>query len=119
MEETALPKEPAPKPNHKTASGLDQNVAALLCYLFTWVSGVIFLLIEKDNKFVRFHAMQSLITFLGLMVISMVPFIGWAAGIIIAPLSFILWIVLMVKAFQGEKYKLPIVGDLAEKYTAK
>lgn|SRR5699024_1358722 len=58
----------------KTAIGLEENIAGLLCYLFTFVSGIIFLLIEKENKFVRFHAMQSLIFFGGIS--SLVSLLG-------------------------------------------
>ena len=102
----------------KTSIGLQANVAGLLCYLFGWVTGLIFILIEKENKFVRFHAMQSLILFAGLNVIMFVlvfiPVIGLLTPIL-GLLGFVLWIVLMIKAYQGEQFKLPIVGDIAEK----
>ncbi|MFC1875570.1 DUF4870 domain-containing protein [Chloroflexota bacterium] len=107
----------------KTASGLQENVAGLLCYALFWVSGLIFYLIETDNKFVRFHAVQSMIVF-GFLSIAGIVF-GWIPwfGLIIGPLIglfvFALWIVLMVKAYQGSMYKLPVVGDLAEKWSAK
>lgn len=110
----------------KTSTGLDENVAGLLCYVLGWVSGLVFILIEKENKFVRFHAMQSIVTFGGITVISIVlsilgliPFIGVLFDIvnwIIGVLAFVLWIVLMVKAYQGTKYKLPWSGNLAEKW---
>jgi uncharacterized membrane protein len=105
----------------KTSLGLTENFEAMLCYAFGWLSGLIFFLVEKDNKFVRFHAMQSLITFLGIMVIGLVcgviPIIGWLVGILLVPASIILWIVLMVKAYKGEMFKLPIAGEMAEKQT--
>ena len=99
----------------KTSVGLQANVAGLLCYLVGWVTGLIFFLIEKENKFVRFHALQSLITFGFFAIVVMIPVIGLMLLPIVGILGFILWILLMVKAFQGELFKLPIVGDIAEK----
>jgi len=103
----------------KTSTGLAANVAGLLCYVLGWISGLVFILIEKENKFVRFHAMQSIVTFGALtivsIIISFIPFIGWILGWLISILGFILWIVLMVKAYQGQRYKLPWAGDFAEK----
>ncbi|MEK7875140.1 MAG: DUF4870 domain-containing protein [Pseudomonadota bacterium] len=106
--------------NKTTSTGLNENVAGLLCYLVGWVTGLIFFLIEKENKFVRFHAMQSMITFGGLTVLFMVlgniPFMGWGLIPFLGLLQLVLWILLMVKAYQGEHFKLPVIGDLAEKY---
>jgi uncharacterized membrane protein len=106
----------------KSSTGLEENVAGLLCYVAWWVTGLIFFLIEKDSKFVKFHAMQSIITFGALMIIGyilwMIPGLGWTLGGIIWILEIILWIVLMIKAYQGEKFKLPVIGDLAEKWSA-
>jgi uncharacterized membrane protein len=105
----------------KTQLGLTENFEAMLCYVLGWVTGLLFFLVEKDNKFVRFHAMQSLITFLGLMiaytVLAVIPVIGWVVGILIAPVTVILWIVLMVQAYKGEMFMLPVVGEMAEKQT--
>lgn len=107
----------------KTSLGLNENLEALLCYLLTWVSGFVFILIEKENNFVRFHAMQSIITFLPLLIISFVagkiPFLGGFISFIIGILELVLWILLMYKAFQGEKYKLPFAGDIAEQQLNK
>ena len=100
----------------KTSIGLDEKLTGALCYLVLWVTGIVIYLIEKDNKFVRFHAMQSILVFLPLSVISwFFSWILWWFGWLIGLLTFILWIVLMIKAYQGEKFKLPIVGDIAEK----
>ena len=109
----------------KTSIGLTENVAGLLCYVLGWVSGLIFLLIEPENKFVRFHAIQSIVTFGSITIISIalrilgcIPYLGVVfniAGGVIGFLAFVLWIVLMVKAVQGTKYKLPWAGDFAEK----
>jgi len=109
----------------KTSTGLEANVAGLLCYVLGWVSGLVFILIEKENKFVRFHAVQSIVTFGSITVVSillsilgLIPFIGVVFDIInwiIGLLAFVLWIVLMVKAYQGATYKLPWAGNIAEK----
>ena len=107
------------KETKKTELGLEENIEGLLCYLLTWVSGIVFLLIEKKNKFVRFHAIQSIIVFLPLHILMMIPFIGWTLAFIIGPLTLILWIVLMIKAYQGEKFKIPIAGDIAENQLKK
>jgi len=78
----------------------------------------VFLVVEKDNAFVRFHAMQSTIVFVGIWVVSIVmwqvPLIGWLINLMLMPVTLILWIVLMVKAYQKEKFKLPVIGDIAE-----
>ena len=103
----------------KTSTGMTQNLAGMLCYLAGWITGLIFFLIEKDNQFVRFHALQSIITFGGLtvlfMVLGFIPLIGWMLFPVLAIVQLVLWILLMVKAYQGEKFKLPVVGDMAEK----
>ncbi len=110
-------------PKNKTVMGIDENIEGLLCYVLGWITGIVFLILEKENKFVRFHAMQSLATFLGLsiilFVVGMIPLIGWFFHMIGWIVMVILWILLMVKAFKGERYKLPIVGDFAEKQINK
>ncbi len=111
--------ENTPEKNQKTALNIDENIEALLCYAFGFLTGVLFLLIEKENKFVRFHAMQSLITFGAIFLVSFIPILGWIISIILIPLSFILWIFLMYKAYQGERYKLPVIGDFVEKQLSK
>jgi len=103
----------------KTSLDLDESVEGLLCYIVGWITGIVFLVLEKENKFVRFHALQSLLTFLPLSVLAWVlgwvPFVGWALTALVWILTVILWLILMFKAYRGEKYKLPIVGDIAEK----
>jgi uncharacterized membrane protein len=110
--------ETTPAASPKSSTGLDENLAAALTYLLGFITGIVFLVIEKDSKFVRFHAMQSTITFVGLWVLSlvvwMVPIVGWLVGLLLMPVTLILWIVLMFKAYQNERFKLPIVGDMAE-----
>ena len=104
----------------KTASGLDENLAGALAYALGWVTGAFFLLTEPANKFVRFHALQSTLVFGALsvawfVVISVLPFIGgFIAFAVIPPVSAILWLLLMYRAYQGERFKLPVVGDMAD-----
>jgi uncharacterized membrane protein len=105
-----------------SSTGLDENVAGFLCYLFGFITGIVFLVVEKKSNFVKFHAMQSTITFLSLFIISMI--IGWIPiiGLLVYPiwiLSLILWLILMIKALRGERYLLPIVGKMAEEKTGK
>ncbi|MFC1961885.1 DUF4870 domain-containing protein [Chloroflexota bacterium] len=101
-----------------STTGLEPNIAGLLCYLGGWITGIVFLLLEKKNKFVRFHALQSIVTFGALTVasglLSWIPFFGGFFGAVIGILAFILWIVLMVKAYQGELYKIPVAGHAVE-----
>lgn len=107
----------------KTSTGLDENIAGLFCYVFGAITGIIFLILEKENRFIRFHALQSTIIFVALLILNFIltaiPIIGWLVGLLIAPLGFILWIVLMVKAYQGKWFKLPVIGSLAEKQLKK
>jgi uncharacterized membrane protein len=98
----------------KSSTGLEENVAGLLCYLVGWISGLVFFLIEKDSQFVKFHAMQSIITFGACAILAFIPVVQWFIGI----LALVLWILLMIKAYKGEKFKLPVIGDLAEKWSA-
>jgi uncharacterized membrane protein len=93
--------------------------AGWLSYLGGWVTGLIFLLLKRENAFVRFHAMQSLIFFgaLGILTtafshIAFLSSIGAGLGFV----TFICWIVLIVKAARGKYYKLPIIGEYAEKW---
>jgi len=101
-----------------TSLGLSENIEALLCYILGWITGLVFLLLEKENKFVRFHAFQSLFTFLGISMITMIikwtPFL-WPISSLITLVVFILWLLLMYKAYQRERFKLPIIGDFTEK----
>ena len=103
----------------KTSTGMEQNVEGLLCYVVGWITGIVFLLLEKDNRFVRFHAIQSIVVFGAFTVLEIIfgfiPVIGWILNALLGILAFILWIVLMVKAYQGQMFKLPVAGDIAEK----
>lgn len=95
-------------------TGLPKNTAAALSYVLGWLTGIVFLLLEKD-PFVRFHAMQSIIVFGGLMILAMVPVVGWILSPLVMIGGFILWLVLIFKAYQGEQFMLPVVGEFAKK----
>jgi len=101
-----------------STSGLEPNIAGLLCYLGVWITGIVFVVIEQRNNFVRFHAIQSIVTFGALTIVSAflswIPFVGGFFGAAIGILAFILWILLMVKAYQGELYRVPVAGRVAE-----
>ena len=122
-----------PNANGPTSMGMDANVAAGLSYLFSIVGGLIFYFGEKQNRFVRFHAMQSILFNAFWIVLFIVLFtvqsllyatvILIPLGIVFTCLTFLLplallvvWIVLMVYAFQGKYFKLPVIGDYAERY---
>lgn len=103
--------------NRITSLGLDENVEAFFCYLFGFITGILFLILEKRSSFVRFHAMQSTITFLGLFVLSLILGMIPIIHLLIYPLwilGLLLWLLLMIKALQGKRYALPIVGKMAE-----
>jgi uncharacterized membrane protein len=106
-------------------TGLEPNIAGLLCYVLGWISGIVFLVLERKDKFVRFHALQSIIVFgaFGVVgfILGMLSWIPWVGivftviGSLVGIFGFILWIVLMLKAYQGQKPKMPIAGDIAER----
>ena len=97
----------------RSSTGLDENVAGFFCYLLGFITGIIFLVVEKKSSFVKFHAMQSTVTFLGVFVILVV--FGWIPllGTLIWIGSLVLWLFLMVNALRGKQYELPIVGKMA------
>lgn len=125
---------PGGGPGGKTSMGLDANIAALLSYVLTWLTGLIFFLVEKENRFVRFHAMQAILFGAGITVISIVLSIALGilgiishilglVGLLVWPVYGIAiligWIICMVKAYQGQMFKLPIIGDMAENIVNK
>ncbi|MBI2340613.1 MAG: DUF4870 domain-containing protein [Deltaproteobacteria bacterium] len=116
------------------STGLAPNVASLLCYICTFITGIVFLIVEKDNRDVRFHAWQAIIFGIAMLVVQIAlsilgAILGAVASVlgaiiaILAPVVwlvfFIFWVICMIKAYQGERYKLPILGDMAEKQAAK
>ncbi|GGE00477.1 DUF4870 domain-containing protein [Paenibacillus nasutitermitis] len=106
-----------------SSTGLDPKIAGLLCYLGWFVTGILFLILEKKSRFVKFHAMQSIFISVVLIVINIVlgfiPVLGWLIGLLLTPASLILWIVLMLLALQGRWFKLPVIGDYAEDQAAR
>ena len=125
--------QPAPNANATASSGMTNNVAGCLCYLVGWVTGLIFLLIDpyKNDKFVRFHAFQSIFlsiaavaVWIGMFFVSMIlGFITRGLSIfLMGPLMLIIWlgflvmvIVTMIKAYGNQVFKLPIIGNIAAK----
>jgi uncharacterized membrane protein len=103
----------------KTSMGMEANLAALLACVFGWITGLIFFLLEKENKFVRFYALQSILIsvvfFVFSIVLMFVPIVNVIAIPVLSIGGVIIWIVCMIKAYQGEKFKLPVIGDMAEK----
>jgi uncharacterized membrane protein len=121
-----LPIAGAPVAAAAPAQGMSDNVAGMLAY-FTIIPAIIFLVMEpyNRNRFIRFHSFQSLffavawtVLWIALSIFAHIPFLGWLS-ILIGPLvglaGFIIWIVLLLKANQGKMYKLPVIGDMAEK----
>jgi uncharacterized membrane protein len=113
----------------KTSTGLQPNLAGALAYVLGWVTGLIFFLIEKENKYVRFHGLQSILFNVAVfilviavsafnIVVLFIPLLGVLIGLcnfVVGVAVFIAWLVLMYKAFTGEKFKLPVIGEIAEK----
>lgn len=125
---------PNPGPAQSPTAGIAENVAGLLCYVLGWLTGIIFLVIDKRPS-VRFHAAQSIVVFGSLHVIHIILGIAFGASFfvggtfalgfgalllhLIGLLSLVLWILLMVKAYQGQRFKLPLAGDVAESLIGK
>jgi uncharacterized membrane protein len=113
-----------------SSEGLAENVAGLLCYVLGWLTGIIFILIDK-RPFVRFHAAQSIVVFGALTVIriglgiimGIGGFVGfglWALiSMVLGLLGVILWILLMIKAYQHELFRVPIAAPIADGIAGK
>jgi len=129
----AVPPPPPPSPGWTPtpaapvahASGLQENVAGMLCYILGWVTGIVFLLIDK-RPFVRFHAAQSIVVFGFLSLVRIVLAFAFAGGSgygffsfwallswLVSIVTLVAWIVLMVFAFQGKQYEVPGAGGIA------
>ncbi len=106
--------------SHGTAIGLNENLVGALAYLFGFVTGFLLLIVEKENHFVRFHALQSIllsITFFTVFtVLGMLPVVGWLSGVILSPIGLVLWIILMLNASNGKYSKVYMIGQFAEKH---
>ena len=138
MNQQTPPPSPPPPPEarpagHATSTGLDPKLSGLLCYILSPLTGIVFFLIEKANPVVRFHAAQSIVFGIGAVVvwiaIAILSFlfyqIAWSLGSLFTLLQtlvgigfFILWVVLLIKGYSGERWKLPVVGDMAERLAA-
>jgi len=126
----------------KSSTGLDANIAALLAYLLGLLGGLIFFFMEKSSRFVKFHAMQSILfnvvvgvvaivlTIVVTILTLVISSISSSLGFIVSMLSLLFWlgfglviiitaIMLLIKAFQGQMFKLPIIGNMAEKFASK
>ena len=126
----------------KSSTGLDENVAALLSYIFGWISGLIFFLMEKDSRLVRFHGMQSILLNVTAIVVGIALWVAWVVvAIVLAMMSEVLaslvsivfgllifafyiailvaWVMCLIKAYQKQYFKLPVIGNFAEKFSTK
>jgi uncharacterized membrane protein len=126
----------------KSSTGLDENLAALLSYIATWLSGLVFFLIEKDSRLVRFHAMQAILLGAAAAVGGIVLWVLWVvvtlifaqiadilgtlAGLVMGLLLgvfylaiVIAWVMCLIKSYQGQYFKLPVLGNFAEKFSTK
>jgi uncharacterized membrane protein len=137
----------SPPPPSSALGGMDPKVAAAISYI--WIVGLIFFFLEKENRFVRFHAMQSIlfgvansIIMIVLMIVAMIltvafgiggAMVGGGIGTLVSMLVWLIWLLFWliamvmfiglifaaVKAYQGQKFKLPIIGNMAEKIVEK
>lgn len=108
-------------------AGLRVNQAAALSYLLGWITGLAFFVLERKVELVRFHAVQSVILFGGatllcaiLWALLKVPYVNVLFMILLSFVglfAFVVWLILMVKAYQGDRFRLPLVGAMAERYS--
>lgn len=134
MAEPSQPSETSPTPQPAEGTGLEPNVAGALAYFLGALTGVLFLILDKDRPFVRFHAMQSILfslawfgLWIGLLVLDVVlgavPVVGWLLSLllnlILALVGFILWLLFMYRAFQGEEWEFPFIGEHARRMARK
>lgn len=135
-EQTIFKEEPPALVGEKkpTAVGLEENIAGLLCYIFAPIIAIVFFIMEKENRFVRFHAMQAMIItaimivvgiglgiFTAILSVIKLGFIGGLLStifwLVVGPLTFFLAVFLIYQAYQGKMFKVPVVGNMAEKYS--
>jgi uncharacterized membrane protein len=120
----------SPNPSAPAAAGLTDNLAGALAYV-TIIPAIIFLVLEPFNKkrFIRFHAFQCIffaaawtVLWIILAFIGHIPFLGWAT-VFVWPLvslaGFVIWLILVLKAYQGQMFKLPVIGDIAEQQAGR
>jgi uncharacterized membrane protein len=128
--QTPPPPGQRPPAASQSSTGLDPKLAGLLCYILGIITGLIFFLIEKSNDVVRFHAAQSILfsgsmivlwiilTILQFVILSISLSLGSIFSLLTMLLGlavFVLWVVLLIKGYSGEKWKLPVIGDMAER----
>jgi uncharacterized membrane protein len=125
---------PSPQPVPSAQPQISENAAGALCYVLGWLTGLIFYFIDK-RPFVRFHAKQSMVVFGGIHILIYAPevffglswlrsgYVGFSFGYglfrLIHLFAFILWILLMIKAYQGHRFRVPVAADLAESIFGK
>lgn len=136
MNDQNAPQTPPPPPGQRppaagqTSTGLDPKLAGLLCYILGIITGLIFFLIEKSNDVVRFHAAQSIV-FSGSVIVlwiilailgMIIATVSWTLGSLYSILTllvwlglFVVWVLLLIKGYSGTKWKLPFLGDIAER----
>jgi uncharacterized membrane protein len=117
-----------------SSTGVDATLASVLCYAAWWITGLIFLFLEREHRGVRFHAAQSLVVFGSLsLVMGLIAALSatalflmpsvfrsvWALNSIVWFGGVVLWLVLMLQTFRGHRWRLPLAGDLAERIAAR
>jgi uncharacterized membrane protein len=117
-----------------TSTGVDARLSALLCYLAWWVSGVVFLVLEQEHRAVRFHAAQSIVLFGGLTAVIVLLSVTSVAALFVSPAIFqatwtisylvwfaavVLWLIVLVRTFRGETWRVPFAGDLAARIASR
>ena len=117
--------------NSQASSGSSSNLMGALTYFLSPFTGIVFLLVEKRDPFIRFHAMQSTLFGVGMIVLwialsivatalAVVPVVGWIIGLLatlgLTIVGFVLWLVLMIQAFLGKEWEAPIVGKYARRH---
>lgn len=115
------PVSPAVSPTTATVGGgLTENIAGMLAYI-TFIPAIIFLVLEPYNKnrFVRFHAFQciflSVVLFVIHLALMFIPLLGWAVSSLVSLAGFVLWLVCLIQAYGGKMWKIPVIGEMAEK----
>ena len=94
----------------KSSTGMEPNVAAGLAVLLGLIGGLIFFLMEKESKYVKFYAFQAIILAI-CNIITPIPILGWAWGVLIL----VFWVITLINAFTGKIYKVPVIGNIAAK----
>ncbi len=117
-----------------TSTGVDPRLSALLCYTGWWVSALVFLIIEQQNRTVRFHAAQSLVLFGGLSILIVVLSVASVGMLVVSAAAFqaartlvylvwlaavVIWLVLLLRTFKGQTWRVPIAADLAARLAAR